>query len=407
MKLKRITLVCIGALGAPAIAAAQTAQVSAPTPSVQIYGTLNADFESVEATGAASGQNFARRNRVTSNSSNIGFRGNEPLGSGLNGFFQIESAVNFDDGTSSGFWASRNSGVGLQGGWGQVTLGQWDSPYKNSTQRFDPFNDTSIAAYTGIMGGTGTITGGQGGSSFAQRASFDRRVSNTVQYWTPSWNGLSARFAYGATDSALGSASTGVAEDSGLKPNLYSAMANYDAGPLYVTLAYERHKDFQSLNTLVGAPASSGRDDAWKAGVSYKFANAFTLGGIFERLQYRADNINGLGALERKVNNWYVVGRYETGAHSLALSYGQKGQEKLSGAGFSDLPDSKAHQISARYGYSFSKRTQLYAMATRITNGSNAFQEFGYAPLTSTTLFRDPSRGADLTGYGIGMIHTF
>src|SRR6266851_5497273 len=371
MKLKRITLVAMGLAGAPAIAAAQS--------SVQIYGTLNADFESVEASGAASGQNFVRRNRITSNSSNIGFRGSEDLGSGVKAFFQIESAVNLDDGTTSGFLASRNSGIGFQGGWGQLTVGQWDSPYKYSTQRFDPFNDTSIGAYTGILGGTGTITAGQGGANFAQRASFDRRVSNVVQYWTQSWNGLSGRFAYGATDTQLGTPATGVAEGSGLKPDLVSAMAAYDKELLYATLAYERHKDFQPLNTLLGAPASKGR----------------------------ADDISGLGALERRVDNWYVVGKYETGAHSAALSYGRKGREKLSGGGFSDLPDSQAHQISARYGHSFSKRTQLYAMATRITNGSNAFQEFGYAPITSTTLFRDPSRGADSTGFGLGMIHSF
>jgi len=150
MKLKRITLVVIGLAGAPAIAAAQS--------TVQIYGTFNIDAESVEATGAASGQNFARRSRVTSNSSNIGFRGNEDLGAGLKAFYQIESAVNFNDGTSSGFWASRNSGVGLQGGWGQFLLGQWDSPYKYSTLRFDPTGDTGIGAYTGILGGTGSIT---------------------------------------------------------------------------------------------------------------------------------------------------------------------------------------------------------------------------------------------------------
>ena len=183
MKLKRITLVLMGLAGAPAIAAAQS--------TVQIYGTANLDIESVEATGAASGQNFARRSRVTSNSSNIGFRGNEDLGAGLKAFYQIESAVNFNDGTTSGFWASRNSGVGLQGGWGQFLLGQWDSPYKYSTLRLDPTGDTGIGAYTGILGGTGSITAGQGGTTFAQRASFDRRVSNVVQYWTPSWNGLS------------------------------------------------------------------------------------------------------------------------------------------------------------------------------------------------------------------------
>jgi predicted porin len=407
MKLKRITLVCIGVCGAPAIATAQSLTVSAPTSSVQIYGTINVDVESVEMKGAASGQNFARRNRVTSNSSNIGFRGSENLGAGLSGFFQVESSVNVDDGTSSGFWASRNSGVGLQGNWGQLLLGQWDSPYKYSTVSLDPFGDVGIAGYSGIMGSTGSITAGQGGSSAAQRLSFERRVSNVVQYWTPAFGGFSGRLAYGAPDSNQGSASTGVSEASGLKPSLWSAMAAYQSGPLYATLAYEHHKDFQGLNTLLAAPQSKGKDDAWKAGVSYKFANGFSLGGIFEQLKYKAEDLNALGSLERKVSNWYVVGRYDTGAHNFALAYGQKGKEKLSGAGFSELDDSKANQISARYAYSFSKRTQLYAMATRITNDSNALQQFGNSPITSTTLFADPSRGADPTGYGVGMIHAF
>src|SRR5262245_8194267 len=407
MKLKRITLVCVGVCGAPAMAAAQSLNVSSPASSVQIYGTINVDVESVEMKGAASGQNFQRRARITSNSSNIGFRGREELGSGLAAFFQVESQVNVDDGTSSGFWASRNSAVGLQGNWGQVLLGQWDSPYKVATVGIDPFNDIGIAGYSGIIGSTGGVTAGQGGSNAAQRLSFIRRVSDVVQYWTPTWGGFSARLAYGAGDTNQGNAATGVSEASSLKPALWAAMAAYTSGPLYAALAYEHHTDFQGLNTLLGAAQSKGKDDGWKAGVSYKFANNLTLGAVFEALRYKTDDFNGVGSLERKVKNWYAVGKYETGPHSVALSYGQKGKEELSGAGFSDLPESKAHQISARYGYSFSKRTQLYAAATVITNDENALQQFGNSPLTSTLLFVDPSRGADPKGYGIGMIHTF
>src|SRR4030095_10901532 len=148
-----------------------------------------------KATGAATpGQDFESRGRVTSNSSNIGFRGTEELGVGLKAFFQVESQVNVDDGTSSGFWASRNSGVGLLGNWGQFILGQWDSPYKVATVRIDPTGDVGIGGYGGIIGSTGGTTAGQGGSNFAQRASFERRVSNVVQYWTPTWSGGSARF---------------------------------------------------------------------------------------------------------------------------------------------------------------------------------------------------------------------
>src|SRR5258706_7715659 len=400
MKLKRIPLAGMGLFAVPAVALAQS--------TVEIYGTLNADIESVKAEGG-SGTNFSSRSRVTSNSSNIGFRGTEELSQGFGAFFQVESQVNIDSGTSSGFWASRNSGVGLRSNtYGQVLLGQWDSPYKYSTLRIDPTGDTGIAAYSGILGSTGSITAGQGGSNFAERASFSRRVSNVAQYWTPAWRGLSGRLAYGAGDTNIGSPSPRVPEGSRLQPTPFSRPPYYQDGPLYATLAYEQHNDFQALNTLLGAAASSGNDQAWKGGVQYGFLdNTLTLGAIAEWLKYKADDISGLGSLERKVTNWYLVGKYQMGAHAFALSYGQKGQEKLSGAGFSDLPDSRARQISARYGFSLSKRTQLYAIATRISNDSNAFQSFGNSPITSTTLFRDPARGADPVGYGVGMIHTF
>jgi len=397
--MKRFTLICAALFAAPAAALAQT--------TVQIYGTLNADVESVKATGAA-GTNFASRTRVTSNSSNIGFRGTEELGQGLRAFAQSESAVNFDNGAQGGaFWASRNSGIGLIGSWGQILLGQWDSPYKFSTLRLDPTGDVGIAGYSGIIGGTGAITAGQGGQNFAERASFERRVANVVQYWSPTWRGLTARLAYGAGDTNIGSTSNGVSEASNLRPALYSGTVIFESGPWYATVAGERHKDFESLNTLLGAAQSSGKDDGLKAGLQYSFNSTWSLGGIVERLKYQSDNINGLGSLERKVTNWYVVGKYTVGPHSVALSYGQKGEEKLSGAGFSDLPDSKARQIAARYGYSLSKRTQLYGIATRISNDANAFQTFGNSPITPTLVFRDPARGADPTGFGVGMIHTF
>ncbi|HEX9432491.1 MAG TPA: porin [Burkholderiales bacterium] len=404
MKLKRITLATLAAFAAPGAVLAQSNVQS--VGNIQIYGTLNVDIESVKATGS-SGLNFPSRSRVTSNSSNLGFRGTEDLGQGLRAFFQIESAVNLDNGTQSGFLASRNSAAGLLGNWGQAFLGQWDSPYKNSTLRLDPTGDTGIAGYTGILGGTGSITAGQGGATFAERASFSRRVANVVQYWTPNWRGVSGRVAYGTSDTNVGSTANGVSEASNLRPALYAGSVMYEAGPLYVTAAYERHKDFQALNTLFNAAASSGKDDAWKGAVQYTFLTNFTVGGILERLKYKADDIGGLGALERKVTNWYLVGKYQAGPHAIGLSYGQKGEEKLSGAGLSDLSDSKAKQISARYGYSLSKRTQLYAVATRISNEANAFQTFGNSPITSTTLFRDPARGADPTGFGGGIIHTF
>ncbi|MGH8771704.1 MAG: porin, partial [Burkholderiales bacterium] len=110
---------------------------------VTVYGTLNADFENVERDGATSppdagnsfvpssavlgspitGADLESRNRVSSNSSNIGFRGTEDLGNGLKAIFQLESSINLDAG--GGNLGGRNSNVGLTGAWGTVFYGQW------------------------------------------------------------------------------------------------------------------------------------------------------------------------------------------------------------------------------------------------------------------------------------------
>jgi uncharacterized peroxidase-related enzyme len=178
---------------AAALAIAALPGLATAQSSVSIYGTLNADVESVEATGATvpSGD-FSSRGRVSSNSSNVGFRGVEDLGGGLKVFFQVESSANLDEG--GGTWASRNSAVGLTSAWGQILLGQWDTPYKVATARLDPFGTTGIAAYSGIMGFSGSLTAGQGGANFQQRASFDRRARNVVQYPYPYLRKVAAEF---------------------------------------------------------------------------------------------------------------------------------------------------------------------------------------------------------------------
>jgi len=87
MKLKRITLVLMGLAGA-------ARDRGGTIDGADLWhGQRRPRIGRSHRRGV--GQNFARRSRVTSNSSNIGFRGNEDLGAGLKAFFQIESAVNY------------------------------------------------------------------------------------------------------------------------------------------------------------------------------------------------------------------------------------------------------------------------------------------------------------------------
>ena len=98
MKTKHITVAVAGTLLAPAAVMADS--------SVEVYGRLNLNFEKDRANGSTIGDNIPSRNRVSSNSSMIGFRGTEHLGGDLKAFFQIESQINADTGTATATTAS-------------------------------------------------------------------------------------------------------------------------------------------------------------------------------------------------------------------------------------------------------------------------------------------------------------
>src|SRR6185437_936883 len=136
---KLIALAVAGACVAPA-AMAQTANP------VTLYGRVYATFESVEAKGGASP--VVRRERVSDQSSLLGVRGKEDLGGGLSAFFQLETAFKPDQNDTT--FAARNSGVGLEGGWGSFIIGRWDTPYKVSTYPVDAFGDLTMAGISGL-----------------------------------------------------------------------------------------------------------------------------------------------------------------------------------------------------------------------------------------------------------------
>src|SRR5262249_53877644 len=96
---------------------------------ITIYGVADLTFESVRAAGAAtSGADQPKRQRVSNNSSLIGFKGTEDLGGGLQAIFQVESATNMDAGTGS--FSTRDTFVGMKGGLGTIKAGFMTAPMR-------------------------------------------------------------------------------------------------------------------------------------------------------------------------------------------------------------------------------------------------------------------------------------
>jgi predicted porin len=438
----------------------------ADAANVEIYGTLNSDFENVKATGgrgpavgvsaapagqmntgAATGVVQPSRNRVTSNSSNIGFRGKEDLGMGLNAIFQIESGLNMDAGSTSpnttntngsGVWASRNSNIGLSSSkLGTLFYGNWDTPYKTltNTGTFDSFWATGIANGNTMIGTPGfnvasSTASGRAGvlsatapTSVAADASFDRRQGNSVQYWTPSWSGISAKFAYSANEqrSSEPASASGTTTNPNINPTIYSVSLRYEYGPFAAAYAFEQHRDYFGLSVLGGALPTSvtnntSRDNANKATLSYKLdtsAGTTYLNVAFERLSYNNSD-NGAAAVIAGTGNLlhydrdlvYFAGKHQIGANTFRLGFGNAwsgscDRNTAAATTACSTTGLDARQYSLGYSYSLSKRTDLYGLYTKVNNGQFATYQLGNAAGVGA------AAGSDSQGFGLGMRHVF
>ena len=382
MKMKLIALAVAGATFAPVV----MAQSANP---VTLYGTLNIDLETVKAVGAAgTGANAGSRNRVSSNSSNFGIRGTEDLGGGLKAFFQIEMGSILLD-VGGGALAGRNSAVGLQGGAGSVLLGNWDTPYKSSTGQVDAFYGTGIANTVNVLSGNATPTDVPGNV----RNGFDRRSGNSFQYWSPAVSGFSGRFAYSANEAKTNSAAA--IQQS---PSLTSISGSYASGPIYLALAHERHVQF--ANTATATTSDKGLK--FVAGITL---GTTSLGFIAEQLKFNG-NLAATGlpkaftvgtSTEARVNAYYFSIIHRMGLHAIRAAYGADQGVKLNAGSTSDT---KAKMQVVGYSYTFSKRTDVYAVYSKVKNEINSRNNFAINGIASVN-------GADPTGLGVGFRHTF
>src|SRR5690606_23488755 len=137
---------------------------------------------------------------------------------GLEGIYQIESELRADSG-NAGTLASRNTFLGLQGGFGTVRLGRFDTPVKLIGRQVDLFANQ-----------VGDLRNLVRARPAPER--FDERPHNSVGYDSPKFGGLSAGLQY-STNSDDGATATN-------DNDTVSLAINYAEGPAYVGVGYER-----------------------------------------------------------------------------------------------------------------------------------------------------------------------
>jgi len=412
----------------PLLAAALALAGSAHAASVvEMYGTVFPFFDSAEtknasaappaaerptqlSAGAYTGANDPRRNRITVGTTNLGFRGYEDLAPNLRAVWQLESGFQIDQNVGPGLGA-RDSKVGLQSPlWGEFFFGQWDTPYKYVSLPVNPLRAGYVFDRTAITGnpgmGVGNTTTQFTRSGAKPDAAFDRRQGNSVQYWTPTWGGLSFRLQHSVNEGR----GTIVAGGPIVSPTVNSFSAVWNWGALSLRYAYEEHKDYFGLTQLGGGAAGTltnghSKDTGHKFVWLYRIGNT-RLTGLVETLKYTSADSGAGNVREYKRNAWYAVIEQFFGGNtnSVFFSYGQaqSGSCARNGPLACITTDLGAKYMTLGWIHRFSKRTELVVAYYKMDNERNA--QYSPGPAVNGV---NVAPGADTQAFGIGLWHNF
>lgn len=310
------TLLAFAVLGA--FAGAASAQTN-----VTIFGLVDAGV--VFERGGAGGS-VTRLGTGISNGNRLGFKGVEDLGGGLSAKFHIENGFNADTGTlgQGGLLFGRQAWVGLQGGFGSVTMGrQWASHFL-ALDDVDPFD----YSYAGAM------------SNLVVDGPF--RINNSIKYAAPSMGGFTGELIYGFGEVP---GSTSASRSIG-------GSAGYVNGPVYVKLAYNNTENATATNAL--------KNTALAASYDFKMAKAAF-----------AYNVNKNDVRTVDSNDMMLGVTVPFGPSSILASYIRKDDKRAA--------NQDANQFALGYTYDVSKRTRLYTSYARISNKNGAAYTVGDA----------------------------
>jgi predicted porin len=325
---------------------------------VTIYGVADAYM----AFGDHSDNDMSAINSGGLAGSRLGFRGVEDLGNGLKAVFTFEQGYNIDNGTGLG-GNSRQSFVGVAGGFGSVTAGRVYAPGYDHVA--DSFGSSAILSPQSILSAGVGASINQGGGS---------RWSNSVAY-NGEFSGLKTRLIY-----SMGGVEVDADEgdDDG-----YGLGLDYSNGPLRVAAVYQ---------VLQGANEDQKE---WSVGASYNFG-ILTLAANYQ-------DAKSLGNIEdNDADIWQVGVVVPVGAAgNVHLGYGEADVEAV---------DAKAKSYSIAYTHALSKRTTLYTGFNETDNDNGL--GFGVVAHENATVANPGAIGLVADGdksrvFAVGVNHKF
>ncbi|MEN9628985.1 MAG: hypothetical protein RJA10_2212 [Pseudomonadota bacterium] len=329
--------------------------------SVTIYGLLDTYVGRGKSAGTFK---QTRLNEGGFAASQIGFRGTEDLGSGLQANFVLEAGVSTDTGNGNipgpGLAFTRQTWVGLAGPFGNLQFGRQYTPLFISTLLADPLGMNSVFS-PGIL--FAQVDGQDGLLPWAPRA------DNALQYSTPANLPVKASLMWAPGEAAGGSSG-----------RYMSGSVAYSRGPLFVGYGYQQRKG----GSAAAPAANPSTSTSHAVSVNYQ-TPSFRVGASYGRQDSDIATVKPATLIH--VGAQLNV----TPVDNLIVSYGSR-----------DVSDGARDQTAITAGYNrlVSKRTVFYARALKLTNKGNASVSLGGVAVA-------PNSGNDASLYGFGLMHRF
>jgi predicted porin len=313
MKKKMLGLAVFGALTSGA------GGTLAQTSNVSIYGLI--DIGVVRESGGPATGAVTKLTSGIANGSRLGFRGTEDLGGGLSAIFTLENGFQGDTGAlgQGGLLFGRQAFVGLQGGFGKLTLGRQYTPIDNTLGVLDPF---------------GNNFEGKAVNTFAR--GYVSRFDNGVMYTTPLLGGFQADLSYGFGE-VPGDTSAG---------RYIGTSLHYTVGPLGLKLAYQRSNTRPAAAAGTTPAVLTGSDSNLVIGGTYNFGPV-----ILHAAWGRTEGDRG-PATTGDFNDAFIGATVPFGPHKVMANFARRNDK---------LGTADANSYGLGYMHALSKRTFLHA----------------------------------------------
>jgi predicted porin len=353
----------------------------------------------------------------------------------MTAWFQAEFNMKMarDNGVFDGDSTARNSGVGLRGGFGNVYLGTWETPWSQTFRLWDVgtiggwgpttsiigrreqtgtnpsrncANNTSAAGGAAlpvppICGNGSDSTNGPSAAAVLAGAgnlgySLWRRYNYAVFYESPLFEGVQVKVAWMPNERKAdftAPTATTVNEN----PSSWSGSLTWTGlgGRARAFVATMQNKDWSNVGST---------DGGYTVGGGYDFG-VVNVGATYEDYTYK------LAAGDMKAKEWAVGLAFPLGPGKIGASYAKA--KKLTGQGVDTAEvagtnDTGAKMWNLGYEWALSKRTAVGFGIAKIDNGANqVFSWTATLPAQNGWQSGGVLAGSDITNIFVSMRHSF